>query len=29
VTQWANEWYSKRERDEIIKEKATESRNQR
>jgi uncharacterized protein YjbJ (UPF0337 family) len=29
VTQWADEWYSKRERDEIIKEKATESRNQR
>jgi len=28
VEQWTKEWYSKRERDEIIAKKATESRNQ-
>ena len=28
VTKWADEWYSKRERDEIARRKATESRNQ-
>jgi uncharacterized protein YjbJ (UPF0337 family) len=28
VMQWADEWYSKREQDEIIARKATESRNQ-
>jgi uncharacterized protein YjbJ (UPF0337 family) len=28
VEQWTKEWYSRRERDEIIAKKATESRNQ-
>lgn len=28
VEQWTKEWYSKRERDEIIAKKASESRNQ-
>jgi uncharacterized protein YjbJ (UPF0337 family) len=29
VTQWADEWNSKREREEIVNQRATESRNQR
>ena len=28
VTRWANEWYSKREQEEVRSRKATESRNQ-
>ena len=28
VINWAHDWYSKREREEIIRKKATESRNQ-
>lgn len=29
VSQWTNDWYSKQERQEIIAEHATESRNQK
>lgn len=29
VVRWANDWYSKQEQDDIIRSKATESRNQK